>query len=192
MAHSTRHWSPEEIQAMRHDLLENNKTLMQVAAEKGVSHQRIAQLTGKLDRNTSRSRFIQSRVAQLYKKGLSDEQIAAQLKRSVATVRQYRTEAGFRRSIPKKWTRKLLIQKAQEWYERYGYTPSTTDWSPAQARAYNQLERVERYYEFGAPSLKAVYGHFPSWSAFINETGLPPVPTGNASHGRWKMARRVA
>jgi DNA-binding CsgD family transcriptional regulator len=177
-------WSLEKIQAMRQELLEGGLTLRQVAQHEGVSLQRIQQLVGRLDRGRSRSRAQRERVQLLGEAGHSDAEIAEALKLSPAYVSELRRQSGIRHPNRLKWTRDLIIQTARAWYDRYGFTPTSTDWNPTKAKRMGHHERARRFYEFGGPYTTTVVTRFGSWSAMIAESRLPPTSVRYAKRTR--------
>lgn len=181
-------WSPEEIEAMRRELLEGRKTLDEVAEREDVTRQRIAQLVGRLDRpNTwkqeTRKQVNLPRVSALLETGISDEEIASEVELAISTIRSYRTELGFRRPNPRYHTARDTIRLARLWFEKYGFSPGAADWIPGLAKHMGHLERVTRLEEFSKmygrpPGNSAIQRLFGSWGELIHQAGLPPVPRG--------------
>jgi transposase-like protein len=178
-------WSPEEIKAMRKEVLEDGTTIKQLAERNGVTHQRIQQLIGPLYGQSHRNRVDAklNNVIELIRLRKSDEEIAACLGISLGSTKMLRLRAGIHRSNRLyKWTRAKVIAKALEWHERYGYTPSACDWNPSFLKNHGDLERSERFYESGAPHLNTVRRLFGNWSVMINETGLLPASKSRRFH----------
>lgn len=182
---------PEEVAAIKEALNAEYKSLRQVARQYGISNQRIAQIAGPVDRQLGRREHKQQAVVSLFLDGLTDEQIGARLGISVTYVRELRCEAGLRRPHPhKRWSEEKILEAARQFYLTYGYTPAATDWNPSAAKKAGQLERVVRFYQSGAPTVRVVLHYFPSWKEMIRQAGLPPAPHGGAAIGYWKRAGR--
>jgi len=192
---SSRRRSPEQIEAMRTELLEGKVTFKELAVREGVSPQRISQLVGPLNHKITKVRRHrrQEAIATLVEAGHSDREIAYELGLSFHYVARLRREAGINRPmgrIPRvRWTKEMILQKAKEWREHYGYTPGAMDWNPAQAISKGCPERAKRFHEFGAPRLDIVQKIFGSWSEMIRQSGLPPAPWGGAAIGYWKKGQ---
>lgn len=187
-----RRWPPEKIEAMRQELA-GGATLQQVGDREGVSRERIRQLVGNVGGSGRHQRVLhnQEAVKQLAMAGRADEEIAVELSLSLGYARILRLRAGVRRPHPrKKWSCELILQKALEWHESYGYTPAAVDWNPSMAIAMGHTERVKRFREFGAPHAGTVQQYFGSWSEMIRATNLPPAPTGYPGRLHWRIASK--
>ncbi len=184
MSNQRRSWPAEKIEAMRKELLEDGATLQLIATREGVSRQWISQLVGRLDRPDAQDH--REWVKFLAEIGRSDQEIAEATGLTVGTAQNLRLQVtSVRRSRGKKqkWTRELILQKAHEWYSRYGYTPTSIDWNPNAAIALGHCERAQRFHDFGAPYAKTVLDRFGSWLEMIRQSGLPPAPIGYAALG---------
>jgi hypothetical protein len=82
-----------------------------------------------------------------------------------------------------KWSQSEIIAKIQEWVQRYGEIPASTDWHPGDcnrcarisaARSQAWLARAERFYEGEYPWPRTVIKSFGSWSEAIRAAGLKP------------------
>lgn len=185
-----RKWSPGEITAMRAEL-DGGASLEEVGKKRGVTRQRVSQLVGNINRpstwkSQAQGRQSATKVRLLLKTGLSDEQIVSQTDLSLGTVRKHRLNAGVHRPNPlKKWTPESIIEFAQWWHQRFGSLAST-DWFPQRARKLGHTERVNRFYELGAPHIHSVQRYFGTWLEMKRQAGLPASPRGAAAHGHWK------
>jgi hypothetical protein len=126
-------------------------------------------------------------IRNLAEAGKADTEIAKEVKLSVDKVATYRRQAGIKRSV-RKHTRESMIEFGRWWYEEFGIL-SVADWSPTHARAAGQLERVERFYDYGAPFLGSVVREFGSFAEFKRVAGIPPSPRGTPGHGLYKKGR---
>lgn len=172
-----RRWTPEKIESMRKEVLEQGTTMAQIAEREGVTYQRIQQLIGPLhgQSHRNRERIKLEKVTELVQLEKSDPQIAHELGVSLSNVHRLRLLAGIHR---RKWTRIKVIDKAIEWRRRYGYTPAASDWNPAYLIKHGDPVRAERFYESGAPYINTVRQLFGNWSVMIEEAGLPPATKG--------------
>jgi len=85
--------------------------------------------------------------------------------------------AGGRRI--RRWTRETIIEKIQEWNDRYGEPPCSADWNPSLARWRAQDWRGERYRDGVWPSTNAAKRPFAgSFDAAIRAAGLEPHKPG--------------
>jgi AraC-like DNA-binding protein len=89
-----RHWSPEQIEAMRKELIEDGATLQQIADREGKSRQRISQLVGPLKRREYDLRAVAAGLRQ----NKSDTAIASDTGLSRTYVQQLRLSLGIKRS----------------------------------------------------------------------------------------------
>jgi hypothetical protein len=81
--------------------------------------------------------------------------------------------AGGRRV--RRWSRETIIEKIQEWNDRYGEPPCSADWNPSLARWRAQEWRAERYREGFWPSTNAAKRPFGgSFDAAVRAAGLEP------------------
>jgi len=187
-----RRWSSEEIEAMRKELLEEDKTLEEIGKREGVSRERIRQLVGNLDRGNRRSEAKRQKISQLLEAGLTDPEIAAEMNMKEGTIRKYRLSIGIRRPRPQRHTQEHAVWCAHKWQELYGFTPSSVDWKPRFAAYLGHQERVTRFREFqqafDCPTTPTIQDLFGTWLNFIHATGLPPAPRGYPSIGRFSTA----
>src|SRR5829696_8241185 len=101
--------------------------------------------------------------------------------------------AGGRRI--RRWSRETIIEKIQEWNDRYGEPPCSADWNPSLARWRAQDWRAERYREGVWPSTNAAKRPFGgSFDAAVRAAGLEPHRPGPrrraAGAGRPDVAQR--
>src|SRR5829696_6471999 len=79
----------------------------------------------------------------------------------------------------RRWTRDSIIEKIQEWNDRYGEPPCSADWNPSLARWRAQEWRAERYREGVWPSTNAAKRPFGgSFDAGVRAAGLEPHKPG--------------
>ena len=80
----------------------------------------------------------------------------------------------------RRWTRELVIEKAQEWHAKYDEPPRSSDWDPTRIRHLaDRLREKTREWELRAsafaigdfPSRRTVNELFGSWNAMIEEAG---------------------
>jgi DNA-binding CsgD family transcriptional regulator len=185
-------WSSEKVEAVRKELLEEGKTLKEIAAREHVTYQAIMYHVGRLNRGNSRMQANQQRVLELVKAGKTDAEIAQETGLGKRYVSLLRRAAGIKYlAKPKTQTPEHSLKCAHKWVELYGYTPAAADWNPAVAVRSGQKERANRYgdfrQEYKAPHTNTVRNQFGSWSEFIRQTGLPPAKAGGAGHGRYKL-----
>ena len=94
------------------------------------------------------------------------------------------------------WTRELLIQKIQEWAERYGRPPGAMDWEPSSVRrhpdisAATKARKVKRFRDGDWPYTSYVVKRFGSWRAGLRAAGFESNSTGGSGH--WEKAKRAA
>lgn len=80
----------------------------------------------------------------------------------------------------KKWTPETVTSAMLRFRDRYGRSPSATDFNPSAARRAGQDWRADRYYRDGDyPPLASVQVTCGSWSAALIAAGLRPLPTGH-------------
>lgn len=83
-----------------------------------------------------------------------------------------------------KWSPELLIQRIQEWAERYGRPPSVLDWSPSHCRLAPTLSReraeryIQRYTEGDWPEERVLAYYFGNHTAALKAAGFKPNPPG--------------
>jgi DNA-binding CsgD family transcriptional regulator len=94
MAAPTPQRSPEQIEAMRRELLEEGCTLQQIADREGITRQRVYQLVGPLRRGHSRMQDTRERIVALYEAGKSDVEISQIMDITKQTVRRHLRKAG--------------------------------------------------------------------------------------------------
>lgn len=176
----SRRWTLEKIAAMRQEIVEEGKTLQEIGEREGVSRERIRQLVGNVDEEKSarRKALRSEQVKRLFDAGLSDEQIIAQTGIPKTAVKKHRSASGLRRPNPnQKWTPEKLIEFAQWWFNEFG-SLAVSDWCPPMARKLGHQERIDRFYELGAPNLTTVTRCFGSFSEMKRQAGLPASKRG--------------
>jgi transcriptional regulator with XRE-family HTH domain len=188
-------WPPEKIEAMRRELLQEDKSLREIAKREGVTGERIRQLVGNLNRGHSRFEAAVEKVRLRAEAGKSDEEIASETGYAMNTVMQYRQKAGIKRPNPRKrHTIESSVSYAQLWFQEYGFVPGVADWNAALAIQVGHLERVRRLEEFSQkygkpPTLGTIQSLFGSHPELIRQAELPQVPRGARSHGRFKVEK---
>jgi predicted transcriptional regulator len=183
--------SPQEIEALRQRVVEENLTYQQLADELRVSHQRVSQLLGPDRRPKNWKAALKTqqnlaRIKELFEQGLSDEQIAAAT--GFTNVSDLRRRAGLSRRDP--WTKTTVADRLKLWRKLYGYTPAISDWNPAYLKLLGYAERLTRYTDFkaqyGCPSPQTCMRLYGSWSNMISEVGVPPAPRGHHAQKFWE------
>lgn len=194
-------WSPQEIADMR-EWLAAGATLKQVGAlYYGVTHQRISQLVGRLERphppretgwknpRHARAESSYHLVAELSRQGLDDQQIAKRTGLALNTVRIYRSRNGLYRQQrhPAEHIRWCL----RLWVELFGYVPAASDWNPPMARKQGHGRRAIRFEQFRAmfegPYASEVTRYLSPWADFIDAGGYPRPGHGTRSV-QWRTA----
>jgi predicted transcriptional regulator len=185
--------SPQEIEALRQRVVEENLTYQQLADELDLSYQRVSQLLGPDRRPKNWKAALKTqqnlaRIKELFDQGLSDEQIAAATRLSVTNVGELRRRAGLPRRDP--WTKATVADRLKLWRKLYDYTPAISDWNPAYLKRLGYTERLKRYTEFKAqyrcPSPQTCMRLYGSWSNMISEVGVPPAPRGHYAQKFWE------
>src|SRR5688572_11296118 len=93
--------------------------------------------------------------------------------------------AGGRRV--RRWSRETIIEKIQEWDDRYGEPPCSADWNPSLARWRAQEWRAERYRDGFWPSTNAAKRPFGgSFDAAVRAAGLEPHRPGPRRRAAWE------
>lgn len=183
-------WSPAKKEAVRRELLEEGKTLKEIAVREGATYQAVHYQVGALKRGKSRSQAQLEKIQKLVEDNKSDDEISEKTGLTIGTVRNYRGILGIKRpNSLKQHTQEHSIWCALKWNELFGYTPAATDWNPSLARQRGYIERAERFNkfrdEYNCPTIGTIQHLFLSWSEFIRETGLPPAPQGYPARGHW-------
>jgi hypothetical protein len=83
-----------------------------------------------------------------------------------------------RKSPPGTWTDERILAALRDWFETFGETPLSYEWSPKGAELLGLprsrgAEWVRRYPRW--PSTATVCKHFGSWAAAVRAAGLPPA-----------------
>jgi hypothetical protein len=108
----------------------------------------------------------------------------------------YRPRA--RKSRPGTWTDERILAALRDWYERFGETPLSYEWSPRSAellglptaRADEWRRRHPRW-----PSTATVCKHFGTWARAVRAAKLPParaIAPGRGRAERVEAARRLS
>lgn len=195
MIPKNKRWFPEDVETLREEL--KTATLKEVGERYGISAERVRQLTGtgRINpdprwRHRKRRAANRAKTRELFLNGLTDKEIAGELRVSVGTASEYRRSQGLLRPRAWKWGRQRIIQFAQYWYGKYGFL-GVADWHPSFARKMGHLERIERFYQEGAPNYTTVVQRFGSWSEMKRQAGLPPSPRGSAARGVHKRSEKT-
>ena len=86
-----------------------------------------------------------------------------------------------------RWSRETIIEKIQDWNDRYGEPPCSADWNPSLARWRAQEWRAERYREGIWPSTNAAKRPFGgSFDAAVRAAGLEPHRPGPRRRAAWE------
>ena len=96
-----------------------------------------------------------------------------------------RSEAAWRASCGRRWTRDEIVAAIRRFEARYGRQPCQADFTPADARRKGHGWRAERYYrDDDYPSVLTVRARFGSWSAGLEAAGFEPRGRGCATTAR--------
>ena len=92
-----------------------------------------------------------------------------------------------RKSRPGTWTDELIVGALRDWFQTFGETPLSYEWSGSGAEWRRQYPRW--------PSTATVCRHFDSWSRAVRAADLPPARVIAPGHGlpeRVEAARRLS
>lgn len=176
----------EERNARIVEAWRGGRTFRSIAADEGVTHQRIIQI-------------IQSEAPGEYRDWQKARKDRTARKRACpvcggpkswhavkcSSCHDYR-EALRDRTI---WSRESIIACIRKWNEVYGRPPTAAEWNPAMSRNIGRTDWTERFYADGCwPHYTTVQTRFGRWNLAIEAAGFTPRRVGGREFGSGHLA----
>lgn len=148
------------------EMRRNGASLRAIGDRYGVTRERIRQIVA--DNYPAVISYVAEGKEAERRKKMTCPDCGGRKARSSARCFQCSSEIGT------KWTQERIIAAMQEYHERYGKTPSCTEWNPALARWRKMPDVAQRFYSDGCwPHVTTVIDRFGSWTAAVDAAGLP-------------------